>query len=101
MVKKTPEGKLKEEVKAYLDMVRAFYWMPVPSGYGKSAVDFIGCHKGIFFAIETKVKPNKVTKLQEAFMDDVSLAGGVTCVAYDIQAVIDMIATIEAHVYAR
>jgi hypothetical protein len=87
MAKKTPEGKLKEEVKAYLESIGAFYFMPPASIYGKPTVDFVVCHEGYFIAIETKVKPRQVTKLQQMFLDAVRLAGGVTVVAYSIEDV--------------
>ncbi len=53
----TPEGEVKEELKAYLDSLGTdcWYYMPVPMGYGKRGVpDFIICYKGFFLAPETK-----------------------------------------------
>lgn len=62
----TPEGRVKEAVKAFLKerKVRTlahpiagavgFYRMHVPSGYGEPALDFEGCYKSRFFAVETK-----------------------------------------------
>ena len=51
----TPEGKVKAKVSALLKTYEGlFYTMPVPSGYGESTLDYLGCFKGRFFAIETK-----------------------------------------------
>lgn len=57
--------------------------MPVMHGYGKRGVDFIGCFKGRFFAIETKRADRKpeLTKIQEQFLRRVVLAGGVGIMA--------------------
>lgn len=62
----TPEGKVKEVVKRFLEERGCatlskplhdpvgYYHMYVPSGYGEPSLDFTGCYKGRFFAIETK-----------------------------------------------
>jgi len=51
----TPEGKVKAKVSALLKTYKGlFYTMPVPSGYGESTLDYLGCYRGWFFAIETK-----------------------------------------------
>lgn len=34
--------------------VRCYFRMPVPSGYGRSGLDYEGCIEGFFFAIEAK-----------------------------------------------
>lgn len=61
----TPEGKLKAKVKTFLKERGAYFFMPVPSGYGTPTLDFIGCYKGRFFAIETKAPGKKPTPRQE------------------------------------
>lgn len=63
---KTEEGVLKDKVRAYLKARGAWYNMPVPSGYGRPTLDFIGCYKGRFFAVETKAPGKKLTPRQEA-----------------------------------
>ena len=75
----TPEGKVKEKVKKLLDPRRPqlYYDMPVPSGYGKSTLDFIGCYYGRFFAVETKRSGKELTSRQEGTRDDMRAAGGV------------------------
>lgn len=53
----TPEGKVKAKVTKVLKDAKKhglYYYMPVPSGYGTTTLDYIGCFRGRFFAIETK-----------------------------------------------
>jgi len=45
--------------KALEQGAKGFWWMPVPSGYGVSYLDFIGHYRGFFFGIETKKDPTK------------------------------------------
>lgn len=62
---KTPEGKVKDEIKAFLDSLGAecWYFMPMMMGYGRKGIpDFIGCYKGRFFSIEAKA-PGKAANL--------------------------------------
>jgi len=83
----TPEGKLKDHVKAYLDERGAYWFMPIGVGYGSAAVDFFCCVKGRFVAIETKIWPRKPTPRQLLCLNAVQAAGGVGFVAYDMDAV--------------
>ena len=71
----TPEAKVKQRVKEILDEAGAYYDMPVPSGYGKPTLDFIGCYKGYYFAIETKAPGNMPTIRQEQTMTQMQKAG--------------------------
>ena len=80
----TPEGKLKAQVKAYLDELGAYYFMPRPTEWGQNGVDFFCCVKGRFVAIETKIRPRKATPLQLLCLGKVREAGGIGFVAYDI-----------------
>lgn len=74
----TPEGKVKKLVK---DVLEAFgkdidgFW-PVPSGYGESHLDYVGCCRGAFFAIETKKAGGKPTPRQLARIEQIKAAGG-------------------------
>ncbi len=76
----TPEGAVKEKVKAFLqsrgcatlgkplpDAV-GYYHMYVPHGYGEPALDFTGCYKGRFFAIETKAPGGTPSARQKLIM---------------------------------
>lgn len=61
----TPEGRVKVKVSAILKSTRDLYYeMPVPGGFGVSGLDYTGCHKGAFFAIETKAPGNTPTERQ-------------------------------------
>ena len=81
----TPEGAVKTIVKAFLRSRNVaslsagmsgavgYYHMYVPSGYGDPTLDFTGCYKGRFFAIETKARggtPSARQKLVLAAMRD-------------------------------
>jgi hypothetical protein len=60
----TPEGKVKATVRAKLKDAGAYLFMPVQNGMGAPSLDFIGCHRGRFFGIETKAGKGKVTPRQ-------------------------------------
>jgi len=77
----TIEGKIKDKVKKILKTYKNLYYeMPVPSGFGKSGLDFTCCFCGRFFAIETKTPGKKPTALQELTIRNIQQAGGVTFV---------------------
>lgn len=49
------EAQVKQEVKRILDEAGAYWYMVVPTGYGRRGVpDFLVCHRGKFLAVETK-----------------------------------------------
>ena len=76
----TPEGTVKEIVKSYLRSRNVaslttsmsapigYYRMHVPNGYGTPALDFEGCYKGRFFAIETKARNGVPSAMQWMIM---------------------------------
>jgi hypothetical protein len=74
----TPEGKIKKKVNDLLAKYEGLYYsMPVPSGFGKSDLDYVGCFHGKYFQIETK-RPNKApTVLQRRTIVKVQEAGGI------------------------
>ena len=72
----TPEGHVKEKVKALLRRFNVYYFMPVMTGMGKPGLDFYCCYRGLFFAIETKAEGNKLTPRQEVTRDEIAKAGG-------------------------
>ena len=74
----TPEGKVKQKVKFMLKAFGAYYHMPVQNGMGAPTLDFVGCHEGIFFGIETKAGNKKPTPRQDQTMKDMQSAGGKT-----------------------
>lgn len=71
----TLEGGLKAKVKAFLKDRGAYFFMPVPTGYGTPTLDFIGCYKGNFFAIETKAPGKKPTPRQTLTIQQMQTRG--------------------------
>lgn len=62
----TPEGKVKDQVKAFLTEQGCWFYSPVPMGYGRRGVkDIIGCYKGQCFGIETKAPSEKTKPWQD------------------------------------
>jgi hypothetical protein len=84
----TPEGRVKERVKAVLKLRGAYYYMPVSNGMGRvGAPDFIVCHDGRFIAIETKA-PGKVantTPNQKRELAAIRAANGLAVVIDDVE----------------
>ena len=76
----TPEGKVKDKIRKVLaEFVLDTYW-PVPSGYGASHLDFIGCYLGRYIAIEVKAPGKKPTGRQKLRIRSVQAAGGIALV---------------------
>ena len=71
----TPEGLVKARVKKVLEKHGAYSHMPVQNGMGSPSLDFIGCHRGRFFGIETKAGDKRPTKRQELTMNEMREAG--------------------------
>lgn len=93
---KTPEGKVKAQVRAVLEQHGAWFFMPSQSGFGRRGIpDFIVCYKGHFLAIETKSKhsSHKVTPLQKKELEAIKHAHGTALVVNEdnISDVLDFI----------
>lgn len=89
MSRVTPESKVKAKVKRILERIpnRPVYgWWPVPAGYGRNSLDFVGCIDGQFFAIETKAPGERPTALQQNVINTIRQAGGVVFVIDDTDA---------------
>ena len=91
----TPEGKVKAEIKKGLEALGIYYFMPVQSGYGKRALDFICCYKGLFIAIEAKSGTNTPSKFQQTTMQQMEKAGAYTAVAYCWNDVIHLLRLVD------
>jgi hypothetical protein len=74
----TPEGAVKKKIKRVLDKYRnvIYVYMPVPGGFGKSSLDYLGCFYGKFFAIEAKRPGGKPTPRQWTMIAAIEAAGG-------------------------
>lgn len=68
----TPEGKVKDKVKAILKRRGVWYCMPRGQTFGRAGIpDFLCCHKGKFIAIETKAGRGRATPLQLRELKDI------------------------------
>lgn len=74
---RTPEGKVKQRVNAYLNSLGydCFYFMPVQTGYGRPSLDYVGGFKGKAFAIETKSANGSLTPMQQITIERMRRAG--------------------------
>ena len=91
---KTPEGKVKDEVRRVLKALNIYYFMPATGGYGRSGVpDIVGCVNGRFVAIECKAGLNQPTALQEREMENIKNAGGVAVVINEgsVRGLVDLL----------
>lgn len=88
----TPEGLLKKKIKAYLDTLDGiWFFSPMMNGYGRAGIpDFIGCYRGMFFAIEAKAPNGVATKNQVKEMVDIHKAHGLVTLVYDVEGVKDL-----------
>lgn len=80
----TPEGKVKDRVKALLKAHGAYYHMPVQNGMGKPSLDFVVCHEGRFAAIETKAGADQPTPRQMTTITEIQRAKGPCFVINDV-----------------
>jgi phosphoserine phosphatase len=77
----TPEGIVKQKVRGILDQYpRMYYDMPVPMGFGRATLDFIGFYNGLGFAIETKTEGKKPTLRQAQTIAKMKAAGAAVFV---------------------
>ena len=77
----TPEGRVKAAINRTLDAYKSSYkYMPVPSGYGMSTLDYVLCVNGRFIAIEAKAPGKKLTARQIKIMRQIERAGGTVFV---------------------
>lgn len=76
----TPEGKVKAKVKELLKEHGAYWHCPVQNGMGAPSLDFVCCHRGLYFAIETKAGNKQPTPRQEITINQIRLTGGLAFV---------------------
>jgi len=77
----TPEGRAKAKVRAILSKYPSMYtYWPVPSGFGRTTIDVIGCYRGHFFAVEVKGEGKKPTLRQTQELASMAKAMGKTFV---------------------
>jgi Holliday junction resolvase len=77
----TPEKKVKDKVKKFLDSIGAYHFSPMTGGFGRSGVpDIIVCLKSRFIAIECKANGGKTTMLQEKNIEAIRVNKGIAMV---------------------
>jgi hypothetical protein len=86
---KTPEGKIKNQIRKWLHEQGAYVFSPVQMGYGVQMLDLLVCWKGNFIAIEVKAPDKKLTARQAVIAADIRDAGGRAIVAHSLQDVVD------------
>jgi hypothetical protein len=73
---KTPEGRVKDEIRKWLKEQGAYVFSPVQTGLGSRTLDLLVCWHGRFVGIEVK-RPGKVaTRLQAQIITNIQDAGG-------------------------
>lgn len=82
---RTPEGKVKGQVRKLLDEYKLYYFMPATGGYGKSGVwDFCLSVEGVHVQIEAKATPDHpLSQLQWDNGVELIASGGVGIVVND------------------
>ena len=81
----TPEGVVKNKVKKLLAEFNAYWHCPVQNGMGAPSLDFICCHEGRYFGIETKAGKGRPTPRQETTMNQIRLAGGLAFLVNEVE----------------
>ena len=77
----TPEGKVKDKIKAICKERGAYYAMPVMNGMASNGTpDFLICYKGCFIAVEAKAGKGKTTALQQVRLREILKAEGTPLV---------------------
>ena len=76
-----PEKKVKQEIKDYLTARQIYFFMPVPTGYGRRVIpDFIVCYRGRFIALECKSDVGTTSAWQDRELAMIRGSGGVAVV---------------------
>lgn len=91
----TPEHKVKQKIKDWLNAHGAYWYMVVPAGYSRAGVpDFIVCLPshggvGIFVGIEAKApgKRSNTSPHQKRELSWIQRAGGISLVVDDVDQV--------------
>lgn len=92
----TPEAKVKKAITDYLRTIGAWYDNPVRTGYGRRGVpDIVGCHKGMFFALEVKAPGGTASPWQRREIAAIIEAGGDAQVVWSVDDVRHLIFALE------
>lgn len=93
---KTPESKLKADIKNYLKTLPNIFLHSVPgAAFGKSGVpDIIVCYNGLYIGIEAKTYDGTFSEWQKTRKAQIEAAGGICIFARsvdDVRAVMEML----------
>src|SRR5262245_14079351 len=73
----TPEGRVKAKLRRLLSAYANVYtYWPVPTGFGTTTLDVLGCYRGRFFNVETKAAKKQPTLKQAEAIRNIELAMG-------------------------
>lgn len=88
----TPEGKTKAGISAVLKKYSnyIYYYMPVPGGYGRSTVDYLGFACGLGFAIEAKRERGKPTARQNIWIEQIERSQAKVFVINSIDGIAEL-----------
>jgi hypothetical protein len=81
---RTPEAAVKDQVRKVLKKHKAYWHCPVQNGMGAPSLDFVGCHRGRFYAIETKAGNKRPTERQENTIREMQDAGAKVFVVNEV-----------------
>lgn len=97
MATKGPEHYVKAIIKDQLKSLGldCWYFMPEQGGFGRAGVpDFVGCYRGMFFAIEAKADGGRVSPHQKREIAGIDTAGGTVWVVMGKEQAADVAATL-------
>jgi hypothetical protein len=67
-----------------------YVYMPLPGGYGRSSLDYLGFCCGLGFAIEAKRPKGKPTPRQEGTIEDIERGGAKVFVVNDTSSLAEL-----------
>jgi hypothetical protein len=92
----TPEGKLQEEVKKYLESKGAITYKNQATKFSKAGYpDMMVWYRGVGFLLEFKVKGNYPSVIQKAWSHKLAAAGVIDVIAYSLDQVEEVIKLID------
>lgn len=83
---------MKRRINAVLQKYKdnIYVFMPVPGGYGRSSLDYIGFVRGQGFAIEAKREGGSPTERQLGVIEAIEAAGGEVFVVNSTESLVEL-----------
>lgn len=85
----TPEGRIKQKLRAYLKARNVYRFSPVQMGLGQTTLDELCCIRGRFVGIEVKAEGGVPTARQRATMKEIQRAGGIAIWGDSYELIVD------------